>query len=154
MDKSRVLEYPATPATNIDLIGWEKQQCLWQTNHKSCENEPYCKITNNLQKAAVMLWQFTVLRRFSHIITDATQQDANLWPAPKIESKIKVCKKAQRWARRVLELRWDKYEPLSKWWESKSVEKKETANTASSVKHGGGGLMSMHGCLWNKPSRL
>ncbi len=60
-----------------------------------------CKISNNL------LWQSMVLRRLWHRITDATQQDANLWPAPKIERQ-------QRWARRVLELfmhRWDKYEP-------------------------------------------
>ncbi len=35
-----------------------------------------CKITNNFQKAGVMLWQSTVLRRLWHRITDATQQDA------------------------------------------------------------------------------
>ncbi len=44
-----------------------------------------CKITNNFQKARVMLWQSTVLRRLWQRITDATPQDANLWPAPKIE---------------------------------------------------------------------
>ncbi len=44
-----------------------------------------CKITNNIQKAGLMLWQSTVLRRLWHRITDATQQDTNLWPAPKIE---------------------------------------------------------------------
>ncbi len=42
--------------------------------------------------------------------------------------------------------RWDKYEPLSKWWESKNVEKKGTVkdpkHTASSVKHGGGDVMA------------
>ncbi len=41
---------------------------------------------------------------------------------------------------------WDKDETLSKWWESKNVEKKGTANdpkhTASSVMHGGGGFMA------------
>ncbi len=31
-----------------------------------------CKITNNFQKAGVMLWQSTVLRRLWHRITDAT----------------------------------------------------------------------------------
>ncbi len=42
--------------------------------------------------------------------------------------------------------RWDKDEPLSKWWESKMWRKKRTANdpkhTASSVKHGGGVVMA------------
>ncbi len=38
--------------------------------------------------------------------------------------------------------RWDKDEPLSKWWESKSVEKKDPKHTASSVKHGGGVVMA------------
>ncbi len=42
--------------------------------------------------------------------------------------------------------RWDKDEPLSKWWESKTVEKKGTIkdpnHTASCVKHGGGGVMA------------
>ncbi len=41
---------------------------------------------------------------------------------------------------------WDKDEPLSKWRESKNVEKKGTAkdpkHTASSVKHGGGVVMA------------
>ncbi len=46
-----------------------------------------CKITNKFQKAGVMLGQSTVLRRPWHRITDANRnrQDANLWPAPKIE---------------------------------------------------------------------
>ncbi len=34
-----------------------------------------CKITNNFQKAGVVLWQSTVLGRLWHRITDATQQD-------------------------------------------------------------------------------
>ncbi len=44
----------------------------------------------------------------------------------------------------------DKDEPLSKRWESKSVEKKGTANDPrSSVKHGGGGeVLSWHGHAW------
>ncbi len=46
--------------------------------------------------------------------------------------------------------RWDKDEPLSKWWESKACgEKKGTAkdpkHTASSVKHGGGVVMAVSG---------
>ncbi len=36
---------------------------------------------------------------------------------------------------------WDKDEPWSKWWESKRGEK-DPKNTASSVKHGGGGVMT------------
>ncbi len=40
--------------------------------------------------------------------------------------------------------RWDKDEPLSMWWESKSVEKKKELQMilSSSVKHGGGGVMA------------
>ncbi len=41
-----------------------------------------------------MLWQSTVLRRLWHRITDATQQDANLWPAPKTErQRLELAKK-------------------------------------------------------------
>ncbi len=37
MEKSRVWK---PPATNNYLIGWENNSSWWQTNHKSCENEP------------------------------------------------------------------------------------------------------------------
>ncbi len=37
MDKSRVWK---PPATNIYLIGWENNSSWWQTNKKTCENEP------------------------------------------------------------------------------------------------------------------
>ncbi len=37
MEKARVCK---PPATNNDLIGWENNGSWWQTNHKSCENEP------------------------------------------------------------------------------------------------------------------
>ncbi len=37
MEKSRVWK---PPATNNDSIGWENNSSWWQTNHKSCENEP------------------------------------------------------------------------------------------------------------------
>ncbi len=37
MEKSRVWK---PPATNNDSIGWENNSTWWQTNHKSCENEP------------------------------------------------------------------------------------------------------------------
>ncbi len=40
MEKSRVWKPPATPETNNYLIGWENNSSWWQTNHKSCENEP------------------------------------------------------------------------------------------------------------------
>ncbi len=40
MEKSRVWKPPAKPATNNYLIGWENNSSRWQTNHKSCENEP------------------------------------------------------------------------------------------------------------------
>ncbi len=40
MKKSRVWKPPATPATNNYLIGWENNSSWWQTNKKSCENEP------------------------------------------------------------------------------------------------------------------
>ncbi len=91
MEKSRVWKPPATPATNNYLIGWENNSSWWQTNKKTMKTNPkrcVCKITNNFQKAGGMLWQSTVLRRLWHRITDATQQDANLWPAPKIERQI------------------------------------------------------------------
>ncbi len=37
MEKSRVWK---PPATNNYLISWENNSSWWQTNHKSCENEP------------------------------------------------------------------------------------------------------------------
>ncbi len=37
MEKSRVWK---PPATNNDLIGLENNSSWWQTNHKSCENQP------------------------------------------------------------------------------------------------------------------
>ncbi len=87
-----------------------------------------CKITNNFQKAGVILWQSTVLGRLWHRITDATQ-DANLWPAPKIErqdkSLQKITKVSQKSFGTVFMDQWDKDEPLSKWRESKNVEKKK-----------------------------
>ncbi len=78
-DDEGCLSLEDTSDTNY-LISWE--------NNSSDEMNPkrrVCKITNNFQKAGVMLWQSTVLRRLWHRITDATQQDANLWSAPKIE---------------------------------------------------------------------
>ncbi len=38
MEKYRVWKPPVTPATNNNLIAWEKNSSWWQTNHKSCEN--------------------------------------------------------------------------------------------------------------------
>ncbi len=73
MGKSRVWKQPATPATNNDLIGWENNSSWWQTNHKKTvkmnPKRRVCKIIN-FQKAGVMLWQSTVLRRLWHRITD------------------------------------------------------------------------------------
>ncbi len=73
------------------------------------------------------------------------QQDANLWPAPNIESKTRVCKKVQRWPRRVLELcLWTDETKMNLYLSDGKA--KMTANdpkhTASSVKHGGGGFMA------------
>ncbi len=86
MEKSRVWKPPATPATT-----WSAEKTTVVDDRqiiKAVKMNPkrrVCKITNNFQKAGVMLWQSTVLRRLWHRITEATQQDANLWPAPKIE---------------------------------------------------------------------
>ncbi len=122
-----------------------------------------CKITNNFQKAGVMLWQSTVLRRLWHRTTDATQQDTNLWPAPKIEKgKIRVCKKAQSWARRFLErCLWTDETNMNlylsdgkaKMWRKKGNCKWSQAYSLICKawwrwRHG------IHGCLWNKPYQL
>ncbi len=40
MEKSRDWKPPATPATNNYLFDWENNSSWWQTNQKSCENEP------------------------------------------------------------------------------------------------------------------
>ncbi len=86
MEKSRVWKPPATPTTTRlaeKTTVVDDRQII-----KAVKMNPkrrVCKITNNLQKAGVMLWQSTVLRKLWHRITDATRQDANLWPAPQIE---------------------------------------------------------------------
>ncbi len=113
-----------------------------------------CKITNNFQKAGMMFWQSTVLRRLWHRITDATQQDANLWPAPKIESQDSSLQKKHKGEPEEF---WNcVYGPMRQRWtfiqvmgKQKSGEKKGTVNdpkhTASSVKHGGGVVMAFSG---------
>ncbi len=83
MEKSRVWKPPATPVTSWSA---EKTTVVDERHlKKTMEINPksrLCKITNNFQKSGLMLWKSTVLRRLWHRITDATQQDANLWPAP------------------------------------------------------------------------
>ncbi len=63
------------------------------------------KITNNFQKAGVMLWQSTVLGRLGHRITDATARHKPLTSTKNKKARLEFSKKkAQSWARRVLEL--------------------------------------------------
>ncbi len=85
MEKSRVWKPPATPATTCSA---EKTTVVDDRQIiKAVKINPkrrVSKITNNFQKAGVMLWQSTVLRRLWHRITEASQQDADLWPAPQI----------------------------------------------------------------------
>ncbi len=80
-----VWKTPATPTTwlaeKTTVVDDRQMKKAVKMNPK----RRVCKITNKFQKAGVMLWQSTVLRRLWHRITDATQQDANLWSAPKIE---------------------------------------------------------------------
>ncbi len=86
MEKSRVWKPPATPTTT-----WSAEKTTVVDDRqiiKAVKMNPkrhVCKISNNFQKAGVILWQSTVLRRLWHRITDATQRDANLWPAPHTE---------------------------------------------------------------------
>ncbi len=88
MEKSRVWKSLVTPQPTTT---WSAEKTTVVDDRqiiKAVKMNPkrhVCKITNNFQKAEVMLWQSTVLRRLWHRITDATQQDANFWPAPKIE---------------------------------------------------------------------
>ncbi len=76
-----------------------------------------------------MLWQSTVLRRLWHRITDATQQDAApLTSTKNRKARLEFTKKHKvepegSFGTLFMD-RWDKDEPLSKWWESKNVEKK------------------------------
>ncbi len=83
MEKSRVWKPPATTVTSWSA---EKTTVVDDRQIKKAmkinSKRRVCKITNNFQKSGVMLWKSTVLRRLWHRITDATQHDANLWPAP------------------------------------------------------------------------
>ncbi len=73
MDKSRVWKPPATPTTT-----WSAEKTTVVDDRqiiKAGKTNPkrrVCKISNNFQKAGVMLWQSTVLGRLWHRITDAT----------------------------------------------------------------------------------
>ncbi len=96
-----------------------------------------------------MLWQSTVLRRLWHRITDATERCKPLTSTKNRTARLEFAKNtkvSQKSFGTVFMDRWDKDEPLSKWWESKSVEKKGTEkdpkHTASSVKHDGGVVMA------------
>ncbi len=128
-----------------------------------------CKIRNNFQKAGVMLWQSTVLRRLWHRITDATHtarcklltSTKNRKARLEFAKKHKVCK---RWARRVLELCLWTDETKMKLYlsdgKAKVWRKKENCKWSQAYSlickawwrwfHG----MGMHGCLWNRPAQL
>ncbi len=94
MEKSRVCK---PPATNNDLIGWENNGSWLQTNHKSSWKWTLKDVSVKSPSTPESwgdLWQSTVLRRLWHRITDATEQDANLWPAPKIAmARLELAKK-------------------------------------------------------------
>ncbi len=71
MEKSRVWKQPASPtmtwsAEKTTVVDDRRIKKAVKMNPKS----RVCKITNNFQKAAVMLWQSTVLSRLWHRITD------------------------------------------------------------------------------------
>ncbi len=83
MDKSRVWKPPTTTWSAEKTTVVDDRLIIKAV--KMNTKRRVCKITNNFQKAGVMLWPSTVLRRLWHRIKDATQQDVYLWPASKIE---------------------------------------------------------------------
>ncbi len=157
MDKSRVWKPPSDTSKQQYLIGWENSS-WWQSNHKRRVR----KITNNFQKAGVMLWKSTALRRFWHRITEATARCKHLSSTKIRKTRLelqKSTKVTQKSFGTVFMDRWDKYESLSKWWEIKSGKKgncKRSQAYSLTCKawwgwcHG----MDMHGCRWNRPSSL
>ncbi len=74
MEKSRVWKPLATENSAEKTTVVDDKQII-----KAVKMNPKIHVCKS--NSGVMLWQSTVLRRLWHRITDATQQDANLWPA-------------------------------------------------------------------------
>ncbi len=94
MEKSRVWK---PPATNNYLIGWENNSSWWQKNHKSCENEPYKTCHQQLPES----WRDALT---IYCPQETLTQNYRRYTARCKPQYIRVSKKAQRWAKRVLEL--------------------------------------------------
>ncbi len=93
-----------------------------------------------------MLWQSSVLRRLWHRITDVHREMQTSDQHHKQKDKIRVCKKTQRWARRVLELcLWTDEIKINLYLsdgKAKCGSANDPKHTALSVNHGGGVVMA------------
>ncbi len=85
MEKSRVWKPPVTPP----VVDYRQIIKAVKMNPK----RRVCKITNNFQKAGVMLWQSTVLRRLWHRITGLTARYEPLTSSKNRKARLEFAKK-------------------------------------------------------------
>ncbi len=94
MKKSSVWKPPATTwsAEQTTVVDDRKILKAVKMNPKT----HVCKITNNFQKAGVIFWQSTVLRKLWHRITDATARYKPLTSTKNRKTRLEFAKKSTK----------------------------------------------------------
>ncbi len=157
MEKSRVWKPPATPTTT-----WSAEKTTVDDDRqiiKAVKINPkrrVCKITNNVQKAEVMLWRSSVLRRLWHRITDATARCKPLTSTKHRKTRLEFAKQHKGEPEEFLNC---VYGPMRQRWTK--VMGKQNCGEKGNYKRSQSWILickawwrwchgvGMHDCLWN-----
>ncbi len=160
MEKSRVWKQPTTTWSAEKTTGVDDRQII-----KAVKMNPkrrICKITNNFQKAGVMLWQSTVLRRCWQNYRWYTVRWKPLTSTKNRKARLEFARKLRQesfWnsVYGLMRQRWVLYlsDGKAKMWRKKGNCKWSQAYSLICKAwwwwcH----RIDMYGCLWNRPSQL